>query len=326
MRALEIEKVNLTEKENNLLYSHNEIKTFNRGEIILAQGKIINGIYVVIKGEVTIIAKMLGEGSIALETLGPGNFLGEISFIEKIPCSTSVVANHRMECLFISRLYMDLLTTFYPETKYKIYFSISSQVCDRLRKVHDKIIQIISLTEMSGKSFFKEMMHSFAKPHQTTLKKMGLSKEKLYNLSSLSEFTTKEKIELFKHAELLETPKHCTLIHKGEKTPACYFVLYGAVQTSILHDNKIAKLSVIGPSTLFASISCINNISTFTITFTTREPAILFKFSEENLNYFQKNHPAIWYKLFDLICRSLVVLEKSMDKLDVRLHVEIYNR
>ena len=83
---------------------------------------------------------------------------------------------------------------------------------------------------------------------------------------------------------------------------------------------------MIGPVTLFASIACINQDANFTITFTTCEPAILFKLAQEDLDYFQQQQPKLWFKIFELICKSLVELEKSMDKLDIRLNIEKYNR
>lgn len=310
----------LNPKEVEMLFAHNQIVKYFPGEMILQQGKQSNAIYFIFKGNVNVTAKILGEGSISLETLGPGNFLGEVSFIEKIPSSASIIASEEVLCLMISSTYIDTLSAYFPETKFKFYQILAKQVVSRLRKMHDKIISVISNAEMTTQSIFSEIIQSMTKPIELSCE--GDNNE-LYQLQMFS----KDEIELiYKYASLIKAPKNCTLIHKGDKESSCYIVLNGAVQSSIVHDNKVAKLSVIGPVTLLASIGCADKNPAFTITFVTCEKAVLLKLSESSLISIQNNHITLWYKIFDLICKSLVALEKSVDKLDVRLNIENYNR
>lgn len=317
----------LNTEELEMLFKHNQLVNFSAGEIILKQGKEVEGIYLVLSGNVTVTAKLLGEGTTSLETLGPGSVLGEISFIEKIPCATSVIANENVQCLFITRTYFDMLAAYFPEVRYKLFTIISRQVCERLKRMHDKITTFMTNAEMTTRSLFGEIIQSFTKPTKITFEEGGVNINLLQCVPSFNTFSKDEMEELFKHGILLKAAKNCTLIHKGDKTISCYIVVHGAVQSSIMHDSKIAKLSVIGPGTLLASVSCIhNNNPSFTITFITCEKAVLFKLRELDFDPIKKNNPELWYKLFALICRSLVALEKSVDKLDIRLNIEIYNR
>lgn len=313
-------------QELEMLFTHSKILDFSAGETILQQGKQADGIYIIVDGTVILTAKLLGEGTTHLETLGPGNFLGEVSFIEKVPCATSGIARNHVRCLLITNTYVELLSEYLPETKYKLFNAISKQVCERLKKMHDKITHFISHSDMATRPLFSEIIQSLTKPTEIHFEDQAIDIARLEKFPLFHFFTKDEIDELFKHTVLLKAPKNCTLIRKGEKNASCYIVLHGAVQSSIIYENKAAKLSVIGPSTLFAGIACVDCDSKFTITFATCELAVLFKISESDLEFFQIHKPILWYKIFDLICKSLIALEKSVDKLDIRLNIETYNR
>lgn len=325
----ELEETDLTNyldrQELEILLKNSQILSFSTGELILQQGKKIEGIYIIISGNVAVSARLMGQGGTNIEVLKAGNFLNEISFIEKGPSPTSYIANNEVQCLFISSVYFEMFSLYFPETKYKILYAITKQICARLKKMHGKVTTLITQSEMPSLSFLGRVVHSLNQPKQVVSINESIL-ERLQKKTLFKSFTKEEVNELFQHTVLLEAAKNCKLIHVGEKNASCYIVIQGAVQSSIMQDNKLAKLSVIGPGTLFASIACIDNDSSFTITFVTCEQAILLKISESELNSIRSNNPQLWYKLFDLICGSLVALEKSIDKLDVRLHIETYNR
>jgi len=317
----------LSSQELEMLISHNKIFSYAPGQMILQQGKYSQGIYLIIRGTVMVTAKLLGEGTSHLETLEHGCFLGEASFIENIPCPTSMIANTDVECIVLTKTYFEFLATYHPEVKYHLFTAIAKQVCGRIRRVHNKIINFMTTSEMTTRPLFGEIIQSLTKPSEITNKE-----ERATELNQLKQFMIfhnyekAEILELLNHSILLKAPKNCTLIHKGEINASSYIVIHGAVQSSIVHANKVAKLSVIGPATLFTSIACADTDSSYTITFTTCEQSILLKIPETDLNFIKENHAFIWYKLFDLICISLVALEKSVDKLDIRLNIETYNR
>lgn len=326
----DLSQSNLTEyldaDELSRLLIYNKIISFAPGDEIIQQGSMAEGIYIIIEGDVILTAKLLAEGTTNLETLGPGSFLGEVSFIEQVPCATSIIANSEVKCILITGTYIELLTEFFPETKYKLYIAIVKQIVQRLKKMHDKIIHFIANTEMASRTLFSEIIQSLTKPTEINIEELSAEIAKLRKMPLFHSFNKEEINELFKHTQVLKAPNNCVLIRKDEKNASCYIILQGAVQSSVIYENKAAKLSVIGPATLFAGIACVDKNSQFTITFATCEAAILFKIGESDLAYFQKNNPALWYKLFNLICISLAALEKSVDKLDIRLNIEIYNR
>ncbi|KGP63254.1 signal peptide protein [Legionella norrlandica] len=302
------------------------IVSFSTNDIVFHQGDTIKGIYLILKGTVDLIARTLGKGIAKIETCLTGDFLGETSFLLNEPSSTSAVAKDEVQCLFIPYTYFELMSAFSPEAKYKIIKAIGYQVCGRLKRLHDKIITSISRFDMQSLSFFGRIIHTFAQPKTMTLDESEINKDQISQKSSFLSLTQDETKELLKHATFLAANKNCVLIRENEIIPACYIVIHGAVQSNVMQDNKVAKLSVIGPDTLFASTACFMKDTNFSITFITCESAILLKISEEGLEYFQKNKPTLWYKLFNLICGSIISLARSLNKLDIRLNIEKYNR
>lgn len=312
--------------EFELLIAHSSLLLFKPKEIILKQGKISEGIYLILEGNVKIFAKILGEGTTNITRLGAGKFIGEISVIENSPCATSAIATEHVECLLIPKTYLDMLTLFFPETKYKILRAIATGVSDRLMDIHDKIINFISKHSMHTQSLFGEVIKSLSPPKIINFEHACVNKKYLQH-SEIGKFLTQEELDdLLKHLVIIETAKHCTLISQGSKNAICYLILHGAVQSRIIYNNKVAKLSVLAPTTFFSSISTIEPGLSSIIDYTTCERAILLKIDEPDLHLIQKNNIHLWYKIFELICKSFVSLERAADKLDIRLNIELYNR
>lgn len=307
-----------------LLLKYNKIYRFNTGECIIRQGKKMNGLYLILEGEVNVTERVLGEGIVNLETRHPGSFLGVISFIDKVSTPASFVAQETTHCLFINRTFFDVITTLYPEINYKIFKIINQQVYSHLKTIHDKVTQFIAHSDMSKLSFYGRVVHTLMQPKKLPAEEA--EKNKLILQENMNYFTAEEYGELFDCCIFIDAAKNCKIVHADEKNSSCYIVIRGAVQSSIMKDNKLAKLSVIGPNTLFSSISCVNKDYSFTVSFITCEHSILLKIPEEKLKYIEQNNRNLWYKLYSLICHSMVALQKSVDKLDLRLKIENYNR
>lgn len=302
------------------------IVLFSMNDVVFHQGDRIKGIYIIVKGAVELIARTLGKGVTKIETCVAGDFLGETSFLLNEPSSTSAIAKDDVKCLFIPSTYFELMSAFSPEAKYKIIKGIGYQVCGRLKRLHDIIITFISRSDMQSLSFLGRFIHTFTQPKTFTLAENKIDSDLIPKKILLYSLTQEETNELLQHATLLTANKNCVLIRENETIPVCYIVIYGAVQSSVIQDSKIAKLSVIGPDSLFASTACFLRDTQFSITFITCESATLLKISEAELQYFQENKPIIWYKLFNLICGSIISLARSLNKLDIRLNIEKYNR
>lgn len=316
----------LSDDELEMLLRRCHIFELSRGDTFVEQGKYLEGFYLILEGVVSLKARTLGLEIAKIETLKAGDFVGEICFMEKVPCSASATAKSKTKCIYITSIFFDLLAAYFPETKYKILQTVSLQVSRRLKHIHDRITEFISQADMKVLSIFVRIIHSLTQPTKLVFDDDSKTKSQLFHSPLLAAFTEEEINELLEHISFLQAPKECTLIHEKDKSPACYIVLQGAVQSSVIQDNKMAKLSVIGPDSLLASIACIDRESDFTISYITCESSRLLKIPEESLLYLKDNKFHLWFKLYDLICHSISALDRSIDKLDIRLHIEAYNR
>lgn len=316
----------LSPLELEFLIKYAKISSFAEGETIVHQGKRTDSVYLILEGTVLVTARIMSESVTNMETLPSGHFFTANSFIEDGPCSTSFIASSSVLCLVISRSYFELLSVDFPETRYKLLQVFAQQICSRLKTVHDIITSFISDSDMTSLSFFERIIYSLNQPKKIIFEESNIAKSEIENLLLFKSLTQDEIDTLLKQFVILNAPKNCILVNERDSTASCYLVLYGAIQTCIIQDGKLAKLSVIGPGTLIASIGCIENNVLFNFTYLTCEHTILCKLSESAIQRIKENNPRLWYKLFNLIFGSLVALKKSIYKLDIRLHIENYNR
>lgn len=314
----------LNSNELDMLMHFCKVITFDAGNVVIEQGKRSDGMYVIVEGNASVTAKVLGKDDLNIATLEKGTFIGEISLIEKGPFTASVTADNELQCLVFTTTYYEMLSTFYPDIKFKIAKAICEVVCMRLRILHKKITTLMTHCEMHKRSFFSEAIKSLTKPENITFESAHLSNDRLHNLPIFKSFSNDDMEVILKYFELISVAQNCNLITEGETGTPYFYILYGAIQSSIIENNKIAKLTVLGPMSLLGSISYIDGTSAI-INYTSCEKAILLKISAENLNLLQKDYIHLWYKLYDLICENIITLERSADKLLIRLSSEIYN-
>jgi CRP-like cAMP-binding protein len=312
----------LNTHEMDMLLSHCESLSFAQGHIILKQGKVSQGFYIVIEGQVIGCARILGEGSACLNKVNVGDFFGETSMIDSQPSITTFIAESDVQCVFIKDTYFRMLTLFFPEVKYQLMQAICESVYKRFLISSNGIFNLIKHALNVKRSFIGELINYLHKPKIITLEKSGLTLQQIKKNYLFDLFTESEVNELLKHVDYLDAPKQCVLIHENESNQPCYIVLRGAVQSCLIFEDKIAKISVQGPFQIISHLSLIDMVAPAGINCTTCEHAILLRISHDKMTYLQQNHVELWYKLFDLIGKSLVELERETNELYVRLKTE----
>ncbi|CEG60698.1 cyclic nucleotide-binding domain-containing protein [Legionella micdadei] len=312
----------LNKDETLSLLNYSQIITYSAGEIILKQGIKSEGIFIVIEGNVNVTERILDKSKFPLGVLSQGSFLGAISYIADEPSHTSFIAGENVTCLFISKIYLSMVSLISPMIHYKIIRAITHQVCNHLKNLNQRVSEFIASSDMSKLSLYGRVVHSISKPSSVPPEESDKYKEIL--IKNVNYFDLEEWNTLFRQCQFLDAPKNCKIISESEKNTTCHIVIRGAIQSSIMRSNRLAKLSVIGPYTLLANL-CLEN-TPFAITFIACEKSILLKMNEVHLKSIEVNQPLLWYKLYNLICKSVVALQRSVDKLDSRLQIENYNR
>jgi CRP/FNR family cyclic AMP-dependent transcriptional regulator len=87
----------LSKKELRTVVKEAEEEVFNPGRDIVAEGKSGGRFYLIVSGRAKV-----SQGGRGRATLGPGDFFGEMSILDKGPRSATVTADSRVEALSIA--------------------------------------------------------------------------------------------------------------------------------------------------------------------------------------------------------------------------------
>ena len=118
--------------EESALLAAAPVKTYAPGEVVLERNVPLRAIFVVDEGSVR-VERDDGGRVITLAVLGPGQFFGEMSFVDGAPTSATVVANTATRLRMINTMIIDNLSEVDPSFGTRLYRSIAAIVVERLR-------------------------------------------------------------------------------------------------------------------------------------------------------------------------------------------------
>ncbi len=78
-------------------------RTFKTGDVIIKEGDQGAGVFVIISGQVEVVGGAQKASPTVLNTLGPGDFFGEMALFEGFPRSATVRCLEDTECLAMTR-------------------------------------------------------------------------------------------------------------------------------------------------------------------------------------------------------------------------------
>lgn len=78
-------------------------ETFAEGETILQEKEDGPGLYIIQRGEVTVLKKLPRGGEEILARLAPGEFFGEVSLVTDLPTTARALASEETVCLFLPK-------------------------------------------------------------------------------------------------------------------------------------------------------------------------------------------------------------------------------
>ena len=114
----------LTEDDQRLLIEAGEIRLFEKDEIMLEEGDRRRIIHIILEGTCRVERSHFGKG-VLIAGLEAGEFFGEMSFLEGVGASATVVANGAGKVLCVS-----------PESVNSLLQSESSHQCRLLKENH----------------------------------------------------------------------------------------------------------------------------------------------------------------------------------------------
>lgn len=117
----------LSENAKRALAEKMHLRSFEPGELILEQGQLGPGLFIVEDGQFEV--RMAKNGcNEAIDFSGVGEILGEMSLLTGVPCTANVISVGHTRALMLSREDFEILKASYPE----IEIALSQLVSDRL--------------------------------------------------------------------------------------------------------------------------------------------------------------------------------------------------
>ena len=110
-------------------------QSFPSGEYVFTEGDQATKLYMLVEGTVQVLRKSGSDKEIKVAELGPGEFFGELSFLDSEPRSASLKTTS--PCKFLSISQKD----FTDAAKYKsnILWCVLKALCKRIRHISDDI-------------------------------------------------------------------------------------------------------------------------------------------------------------------------------------------
>ena len=118
--------------EESALLAAAPVKAFASGELVFDHNVPLRAIFVVDDGAVR-VEHQDGDHIATLAVLGPGQFFGEMSFVDGAPTSARVVANVPTKLRMIDTAIVDNLSEVDPTFGTRLFRSIAAILVERLR-------------------------------------------------------------------------------------------------------------------------------------------------------------------------------------------------
>ncbi len=161
-------------------------KKFSKDEIILYQFDPGDSLYMIAGGRVKVVLFSKDGKEVLLSTLGTSDFFGEMSLLDGMPRSASVVALEDSELIVLKRRdFLDLIRN-HPEIALKILTELSRRLREADRKIGSLILMdvygrvarlLLDLAEKEGKKINGEIVIEKRLKHKDIASMVGASRE-----------------------------------------------------------------------------------------------------------------------------------------------------
>lgn len=117
------------------LIDHLEVRTYDAGAAVLAEGDPGDAFYAVISGQATVTKENAAGIAVELATLSDGMFFGEFAYFAGTPRTASVIAKGALEVLEMNRRSLDRLVSEHPRVKNALRKFYSDRVLQNLLRI-----------------------------------------------------------------------------------------------------------------------------------------------------------------------------------------------
>jgi CRP/FNR family cyclic AMP-dependent transcriptional regulator len=121
------------------------VRRYRQGTAILSEGAPGGRLHVIHQGQVRISKVVPGIGEEALVILSPGEFFGEIEFLDGAPSSANAIAHSPCEIFTVPHEEIQGLMRSRPELSARFLWAFARTLAGRLRATNQKMATLLSL-------------------------------------------------------------------------------------------------------------------------------------------------------------------------------------
>ena len=133
----------LTDDQCRVLAGLVTLRDLNQGETLVAEGVVDNHLYVILQGDLAVIKNAGTDAAETLFTLGGGDFVGELSFIDNKPHSaTLTTASEESVVLKIDRNDFDKFVVRYPNAGFKVLMNVVQDISQLVRRMNSQYVDM----------------------------------------------------------------------------------------------------------------------------------------------------------------------------------------
>jgi CRP-like cAMP-binding protein len=122
------------------------LKRYPAEALILSEGSSGGQLYVIHEGQVRISKVVPGLGEEALVILGPGDFFGEVEFLDGAPASAHAIAHTDCEVFSIPHGEVAALMQSRPALTSKFLWAFGRTLAGRLRETNQKMATLFAIS------------------------------------------------------------------------------------------------------------------------------------------------------------------------------------
>jgi CRP/FNR family cyclic AMP-dependent transcriptional regulator len=108
---------------------------YDAGQVIVSQGDAGVGLYIIASGKVDVRRERSGQEPVIVNTLGPGQFFGEMALLDDYPRSATVAAREATECLTLTKWHFLAELESHPEMALPMLSVLSRRLRDTLAQL-----------------------------------------------------------------------------------------------------------------------------------------------------------------------------------------------
>jgi CRP/FNR family transcriptional regulator, cyclic AMP receptor protein len=205
-----------------------QLKRIKPGDVIIHQGYLGDSMAIIAKGAFRVTVQPPGGKETEVNTLVPGDVVGDMACVDPAPRSATVTATTESQVFFMNRAMLLNLRTKGPSVLQILLRGVTDQVTERIRSTDRRLDDALARLEeetlemhSSGEEPFPESVALRPVRHTGAIDIGGVA--------GLEEFSPADVGVMVEVCRQLSFPKGALLCKEGEKGDTCYVVIQGDV-------------------------------------------------------------------------------------------------